>query len=146
VCHHVTIILRNAPGAFAGVAKLLQADGVNILAFHVAGIGSNSGYAQLVCDDHLKALAVLTGVFHTYAYESEVIAIRTKNAPGSLYEILSQLSLHKINIESAYQTLHPAGEAIIVIEPNQNDLQRAKDTLGSEPGFIKGFNTIWPKS
>ena len=143
MCQHITVILRNAPGEFTGVAKLLKAEGVNILAFHVAGTGSNSGYAQLVCDDQLKALAVLTGVYHTYAYESEVIAIRRKNVPGSLYEIMSELSICKVNIENAYQTLNSRGEAIIIVEPSQQDLQRAKGAVSDSQDLISDFRAIW---
>lgn len=145
MCQHITVLLRNVPGEFSGVAKSLKDEGVNIMAFHVANSSSKGGYAQLVCDDHMKALVVLKGIYHTYVYESEVIAIRTENVPGSLYEILSRLLAQKINIETAYQTLGPNGGAIIVLEPVQNDMERAKAAVAGSPGLIDDFSTIWAK-
>lgn len=143
MCQHITVILRNIPGEFSGVAKLLRTEGVNILAFHVSGTGSNSGYAQLVCDDHLQALAVLTGVYHTYAYGSEVLALRTQNVPGSLHEIMSQLSASRINVENAYQTLNSKGEAIIILEPSQHDLVRAKEAFTGSYDLISDLRAAW---
>lgn len=145
MCRHITVLFRNVPGEFAGVAKLLNAEGVNIIAFHVATAGSSGGYAQLVCDDQMKALVVLKGVYQTYAYASEVIAIRAETVPGSLYDILSQLLLHKVNIETAYQTLDKQGRVIIVIEPSQSDMERAKEAVAGRHDLIEDFRMIWSK-
>lgn len=142
MCEHITVILKNNAGEFAGVAKLLMDYEVNILAFHVATTGANTGYAQLICNDQMKALVVLTGVYHTYAYASEVIAIRTKNVPGSLYEILSELLQAKVNIETAYQTLDDQGQAIIVIEPRGDDMERAKAAVADRHDLIQDFGSL----
>jgi hypothetical protein len=145
MCQHITVVLINLPGQFAEVAKILGDAGVNILAFHVAGTGSNTVYAQLVCDDQVKALMVLTGKYHNYAFASEVLAFRTRNAPGQLYEILSALSKAEVNIDTAYQTLDGQGKAIIVIEPSRNDMQRAKDAVADRDDKINDFRTLWTK-
>ena len=142
MCQHITVILRNSSGAFAGVTKLLKAEDVNILAFHVGGSSPGHGYAQLVCDDHLKALAVLTGVFQNYAYESEIIAIKTLNKPGSLHDVMSQLAAAKVNVENAYQTLDYQGSAIIVIEPSQSQVGLARSTLAGKHNLIDDFRSV----
>jgi hypothetical protein len=141
-CQHITVLFRNIPGEFADVARRLQDENINIIAFHVADSGSKSGYAQLVCSDQMKALVVLKGHYGTSAYTSEVIAIRTKDVPGSLYAILSHLFVHKINIETAYQTLDAREGAIIIIEPSRSDMDRAKEAFVGWPGLIEDFSEI----
>ena len=77
-------------------------------------------------------MMVLTGVFQSYVYQSEVIGIRTKNEPGRLHQILAVLAANKVNIENAYQTLEKNGHAIILIEPTARDLERAKAALADK--------------
>jgi hypothetical protein len=126
---HITVILRNAPGQFAYVAHMLHEAKINILAFHVASAGFSSGYAQLVCDDPIRAMAKLTEALGNYVYESEVIAVRTPHVPGSLSPILQALYQADVNVENAYQTLDGKGNAIIIIEPSQSTLATASTTL-----------------
>jgi len=139
---HITVILRNAPGQFAQVAQILTEAQINILAFHVASAGLSSGYAQLVCDDPVRAMAKLTPSLRNYVYESDVIAVRTPHAPGALFPILQALHLAGVNIENAYQTLDGKGNAIIIIEPSQSTLAAASTTLRNSYDVISDFRCL----
>ena len=128
---HLTILLRNMPGEFFRVLERLRQEGVRMLAFHLASTGPKSGYIQLVCDDHHKALTILATQFQHYVQESEVILLRLHTDCGDLVPLLSDLASQGINIENSYQTLDGDGNTLVVLEASnaeQSDRARVAAT------------------
>ena len=134
---HLTVLLRNTPGEFLSVMQRLKDHGVRTHAFHLASTGPKSGYVQLVCDDHNKALTALAAQFHLYVQESEVMLLRLHADPSDIISLLSEFAEQGINIENAYQTLDDAGHTLVVLEAGDDDqLARAclvaREHLGIE--------------
>ena len=122
---HITVLLRNLPGEFSAIADMLERDGVRILAFHVANTGPRSGYVQLLCDDHLRAFATLSGSFHNYVHRSEVLVVRIGGGAGMLARLLERLCRAQVNIENAYQTLDSKGQPLVVMEIPTEHMSKA---------------------
>jgi len=144
MCQHITVILKNEPGQFQMVARLLAREGVNILAFHVADTSPHSGFVQLVCDDHTRALATLAGAFGDKAFENNVIAVRMGHIAGALAPILAVLAENGHNIENAYQTVDKHNRAVVIIELSAGQVEAAKILLCDRFDLLEDFQSVWP--
>lgn len=142
MCRHLTIIVRNEPGEVLRIAEYLERKEVNIIAFHISYTGPQSGYVQLACDDHVKALASLSAKYKNFVFESEVIAIRAEHQPGSLARILSIFKDYGININNAYQTINKDGMAIIIIEPDPTDLSKIPNLPKEDLEIVNSFEDL----
>ena len=93
----VNLRLPNSPGAFAGVARLLSDERVNIVAMALDA----TGQLRLVLDNHIHGASVLREHHHQVT-ERDVIVTSIPNTPGALAPVLRLVSDANVNLEYAY--------------------------------------------
>lgn len=129
MARHLTILLPNVPGALYDVAQALSENDVNIWTHHLANLG-RSGFVQLICDPHDAAYRVLKSKYKYYVTESEVLAIKVDNKPGSLVRVLRLLKEADLSIINSYDTFDANGAAITIMELDpSSQLPNAKHLL-----------------
>ena len=96
----LSVFLENKPGRLAKISKVLEKEGVNILAFSIAE-ADGFGVIRTLVDDPDKAHSKLTEMGFTVSF-TEVIAVQMRDEPGGLYEVASILGDENINIEYSY--------------------------------------------
>ena len=107
----LSLRLPNNPGALSGVAALLSAERVNVLAMALEA----NGQLRLVVDNHVHAAATLRE-HHHHVVERDVIVTSIPNSPGALAPALQLISDARINIDYAYGGAgETGGTASIVI-------------------------------
>jgi hypothetical protein len=100
VIRQISVFSENKPGRLAAIAKALQEEGINILAFSIAE-ADGFGVVRALVDKPRKAYEKLSGIGFNVAF-TDVIAVQMKDVPGGLYEIARILGEGKINIEYSY--------------------------------------------
>lgn len=100
IIRQISIFSENKPGRLAAIAKALQEEGINILAFSIAE-ADGFGVVRALVDKPQKAFEKLSGIGFNVAF-TDVIAVQMKDIPGGLYEIARILGDGKINIEYSY--------------------------------------------
>jgi len=132
----IDLALDDQPGRLFEISKGLDASGITILAFHVAG-RDQEGRLSLVVNDPQKAINLLTTT--GYRLETQdVIACEIPEHPGGLSAILKPLKQAEINIDFIYPCLSTGGNRVLIIgaQPVENALQVLEDewirTLGEE--------------
>ena len=100
IIRQISIFSENKPGRLAAIAKALQEEGINILAFSIAE-ADGFGVVRALVDKPQKAFEKLSGIGFNVAF-TDVIAVQMKDIPGGLYEIARILGDKKINIEYSY--------------------------------------------
>ncbi|MCG7854258.1 MAG: ACT domain-containing protein, partial [Methanoregulaceae archaeon] len=100
VIRQISVFSENKPGRLAAIAKALQEEGINILAFSIAE-ADGFGVVRALVDKPQKAYEKLSGIGFNVAF-TDVIAVQMKDVPGGLYEIARILGEGKINIEYSY--------------------------------------------
>jgi len=99
----INLDIKNEPGQLSAISEILNADGINILAFHVPASGK-SGKLRFVTNDPDRALNVLkTAGFDTKV--NETIACVVPRHPGGFNTILKSLKTAQININNPAQIL-----------------------------------------
>jgi hypothetical protein len=93
----LSLRLPNSPGALSGVAALLSAERVNVLAMALEA----GGQLRMVVDNHVHAAATLRE-HHHQVVERDVIVTSIPNTPGALAPALQLISDARINIDYAY--------------------------------------------
>ena len=97
------IDLENKPGAFADVAEMIAAKGVNITAVSGSTCG-DSGRAAILTDNDAATRAALSAGKCTYR-EHMVVETSLRHEPGALAKATRRLAEAGVNIE----TLLPIG-------------------------------------
>ena len=94
--------MENRPGALAEVVGRLAKDKINIEGISATGM-VDVGIIQLVTSNPKRTERILRlgGIPYTV---QDIIVVKMKNKPGSLYEMISKLSKSKININYVYGT------------------------------------------
>jgi len=100
VIRQISVFSENKPGRLAAIAKALQEEGINILAFSIAE-ADGFGVVRALVDNPQKAYEKLSGIGFNVAF-TDVIAVQMKDVPGGLYQIARILGEGKINIEYSY--------------------------------------------
>jgi len=100
VIRQISVFSENKPGRLAAIAKALQEEGINILAFSIAE-ADGFGVVRALVDKPQKAYEKLSGIGFNVAF-TDVIAVQMKDVPGGLYEIARILGEGTINIEYSY--------------------------------------------
>ena len=100
VIRQISVFSENKPGRLAAIAKALQEEGINIMAFSIAE-ADGFGVVRALVDKPRKAYEKLSGIGFNVAF-TDVIAVQMKDVPGGLYEIARILGEGKINIEYSY--------------------------------------------
>jgi hypothetical protein len=96
----ISVFSENRPGRLAAIARALQEEKINILAFSIAE-ANGFGVVRALVDHPEKAHEKLTRLGFNVAF-TDVIAVRMRDVPGGLYEIASILGNANINIEYSY--------------------------------------------
>lgn len=123
----IDLALDDKPGRLFEISKRLDARGITILAFHVAG-GDQEGRLSFVVNDPQKAVNLLTTT--GYRLETQdVIACEIPNHPGGLSAVLKPLKQAEINIDFIYPCLSTGEHRVLIIgaQPVENALKVLED-------------------
>jgi len=108
----ISVFSENRPGRLAAIAKALEEEQVNILAFSIAE-ADGFGVVRALVDNPKKAYEKLTGIGFNVAF-TDVIAVKMRDSPGGLYEIAKMLGDGQINIEYSYAYSGKEGAVLIL--------------------------------
>lgn len=100
VIKQISVFSENKPGRLAAIAKALQVEKINILAFSIAE-ADGFGVVRALVDNPEKAFEKLSTLGFNVAF-TDVIAVKMKDEPGGLYNIARILGDWMINIEYCY--------------------------------------------
>ncbi|MDH7510542.1 MAG: ACT domain-containing protein [Methanolinea sp.] len=112
VIKQISVFSENKPGRLAAIARALQEEQINILAFSIAE-ADGFGVVRALVDSPQKAHEKLTKMGFNVAF-TDVIAVQMKDEPGGLYEIAKILGQGGINIEYAYAYSGKEGAVLIL--------------------------------
>lgn len=112
VIKQISVFSENKPGRLAAIARVLQEEKINILAFSIAE-ADGFGVVRALVDKPQKAYEKLTDMGFNIAF-TDVIAVQMKDEPGGLYEIAKILGQGGINIEYAYAYSGKEGAVLIL--------------------------------
>ena len=96
----LSIFVNNAPGSLANVAKILHDCDINMKACNLAE-STEFGILRAIVDEPEQAIAKLQDR-NIIVKKTEIIGVKIKNVPGSLYESSKILGDAGINIEYGY--------------------------------------------
>jgi hypothetical protein len=131
IVEQLALFLANKPGTLAEVCDALASERVNIYGLTISDTVDHA-VVRMVVSDTRRALAVFESR-GTLVIENEVLMIENDNKPGSLSEISSILSEHKINIEYAYLASMPSarrGLLIVRVTDTKKALKALSRRLG----------------
>ena len=103
----LNVLLKNEPGQLSIVSEILDANGINIIAFYVSTKGKE-GSLRFVANDPDKAVTVLKARGYKLRV-TEVIACETPHHPGGLNSILKPLKKEGINVAYIYPCISCGG-------------------------------------
>jgi hypothetical protein len=112
IIRQISIFSENKPGRLAAIAKALQDERVNILAFSIAE-ADGFGVVRALVDHPDRAYSHLTTLGFNVAF-TDVIAVKMRDEPGGLYEIAKVLGDNRINIEYSYAYSGREGAVLIL--------------------------------
>lgn len=120
MAQQISVFIENTRGRLREITELLKNDSIDIKAITIADT-PDFGVVRMITSNNQKALMILkNGGFTTRT--TEVIAIKIANKPGSLFNVLSVLDNHGINIEYLYSyAASPVKEAILIFRFDNND-------------------------
>ena len=125
----ISIFSENRPGRLAAIAKALQEEEINILAFFIAE-ADGFGVVRALVDKPQKAHEKLTGLGFNVAF-TQVIAVRMRDVPGGLYEIAKILGDGMVNIEYSYAYSGREGAVLILRVDNPEQAIRLISSKGA---------------
>ena len=118
--------LDNRPGALAGLARALAAQGIDIRAISGGGSGEHA-YAVLTTDDDAATRAVLRAGGYPYV-EGETLIVEVEDRPGGLAAVTEKLAAAGIDIRSVLFVDSGAGTVRTAFAVD--DVERARKALG----------------
>jgi hypothetical protein len=125
----ISIFSENRPGRLAAIAKALEEENINILAFSIAE-ADGFGVVRALVDNPKKANEKLTGLGFNVAF-TDVIAVKMRDKPGGLYEIANMLGSGQINIEYSYAYSGKEGAVLILRVDNADQAVRLISQQGA---------------
>jgi hypothetical protein len=125
----ISIFSENRPGRLAAIAKALEEENINILAFSIAE-ADGFGVVRALVDNPKKANEKLTGLGFNVAF-TDVIAVKMRDKPGGLYEIAKMLGDGQINIEYSYAYSGKEGAVLILRVDNAEQAVRLISQRGA---------------
>jgi hypothetical protein len=125
----ISVFSENRPGRLAAIAKALEEENVNILAFSIAE-ADGFGVVRALVDNPKKAHEKLTGIGFNVAF-TDVIAVKMRDSPGGLYEIAKMLGDGHINIEYSYAYSGKEGAVLILRVDNADQAVRLIASRGA---------------
>ena len=96
----LSIFVNNAPGSLANVAKTLRECEINMKACNLAE-STEFGILRAIVDEPEQAIVKLQEK-NIIVKKTEIIGVKIKDVPGSLYEASNVLGQADINIEYGY--------------------------------------------
>ena len=111
VIKQISVFSENKPGRLAAIARALQEEKINIMAFSIAE-ADGFGVVRALFDKPKIAHEKLGKLGFNVAF-TDVIAVQMKDEPGGLYETARILGEGQINIEYAYA--YSGKEAAVLI-------------------------------
>jgi len=115
----ISIFLENRAGRLAEVARVLGEANVNIRALSLADT-SDFGILRLIVSDFEKAKTVLKENGFTVG-RTTVVAVKVKDHPGGLFEVLNMLNTENVNVEYMYAFVHKGENAILIFRFDRTD-------------------------
>ena len=100
IVKQLSVFLENRAGRVNEVAKVLAANGVDMLAFSLAESSDFGILRILVSDNNVAKKALKEASFAVK--ESDVVCVEVANKPGALLEIVEGISSKNISIEYMY--------------------------------------------
>lgn len=129
--YQISVFVENRVGRLSEITGVLAKEGLDIRAMSIADT-SDFGILRLIVDQPDKAVKVLREAGITVS-KTEVIAVRLRDEPGGLHEILMQLGEYGITVEYVYAFITRKSEdAYVILRVEDND--RAVQIL-KENGF-----------
>jgi hypothetical protein len=125
----ISVFSENRPGRLAAIAKALEEENINILAFSIAE-ADGFGVVRALVDNPKKAHEKLTGLGFNVAF-TDVIAVKMRDKPGGLYEIAKMLGDGQINIEYSYAYSGKEGAVLILRVDNADQAVRLIASRGA---------------
>ena len=118
IVKQLSVFLENRAGRVNEVAKVLAANGVDMLAFSLAESSDFGILRILVSDNDVAKKALKEASFAVK--ESNVVCVEVSNKPGALLEIVEGISSKNISIEYMY-AFAQGDKASIVIKTSDID-------------------------
>jgi hypothetical protein len=127
VIKQLSVFIENTKGRLEQVTEALKEHKINIASFSLADT-SEYGLLRMIVSDPEKARTVLKEAGFS-AKLNDVIAVKIEQKPGTLHEVLKQLSDSDISVEYMY-TLATAGRDTSIIM-KLSDLNQGIQVLSS---------------
>ncbi len=120
MAQQISVFIENTRGRLLEITKLLKNAHIDIKAITIADT-PDFGVVRMITDNNENALKILkVGGFTTRT--TDVIAVKIENKPGSLFNVLSVLEKHNIDIEYLYSyAASPNEQAILVFRFDNNE-------------------------
>jgi hypothetical protein len=126
VATHLSVFVENKPGKIESITRALAEERINILGITIASRG-DFGVLKILPSDPDRAFEVLRARQFTVSRRDVAIAI-IPDRPGSLHELLEELSRQGVNLDDCYGFVLAQGrEAAVVLEVR--DLEGAQRAL-----------------
>lgn len=109
----ISVFLENKAGRLGKVTQVLGEHDINIRALSIADT-SDFGILRLIVNDPDRAYRVLKENGFTVS-TTEVLAVRVKDNPGGLAEVLNVMAEGEINIEYLYAFIGTTSRDALVI-------------------------------
>ena len=123
----ISIFLENKPGVMADVCKALGAYDINIRGISVSDTVDHA-VVRMIVDNPRKAIHVL-GEHGALVVETDVLALKLDDKPGTLAKLASKFARGKVNIEYAYGTSDGTEATVFV---RVSDVKKAVQLLSSK--------------
>lgn len=120
MAQQISVFIENTRGRLREITELLKNSNIDIKAITIADT-PDFGVVRMITDNNVEALKILkNGGFTTRT--TDVVAIKIDNKPGSLFNVLTILEKHGINIEYLYSyAASPLKQAILIFRFDNND-------------------------
>ncbi len=120
MAQQISVFIENTRGRLLEITKLLKSAHIDIKAITIADT-PDFGVVRMITDNNQHAMKILKdGGFTTRT--TDVIAVKIENKPGSLFNVLSVLENHNIDVEYLYSyAASPNEQAILVFRFDNNE-------------------------
>ncbi len=113
--YQLSIFMENRPGKLEAITKILAQNNINIRGISLASAGE-FGVVKIIANESDRAYEVLKKA-HFAVSKREIVIALINDTPGSLHDLLKNLSSNNINVEDCYGIVLEEGEkAAIVLE------------------------------
>ena len=137
--NQLSIFLENRSGRLAEVTETLEKAGINLRALSLADT-ADFGILRLIVSDFEKAEALLKEKGFTVG-KTEVIAVRVKDEPGALNDLLKKMDEEALNVEYMYAFFQQSTKDAIIIF-RFDDINKAVKNLQGKAYTILDNKTL----